>query len=300
VASGANNATGDLVINGRLNAGNLGFYKRGTGSVLLNQAATTSNAAVRIQGGTVIAGAADVLGANAELPVSAGASLRLNGFDQSARNLSGGGTVVNGSATAATLTILANGDTLFSGSLGGTGANENNFGFTKTGPSTLTLSGTSTLAGQTLAAAGTLLVTGELTASNVSVAAAAFGGTGTLGGDLNFDAASVFHVASLASPLAVAGSVSFASGFGIANLSNLDWDALDLDTPYTLISTTQVFTALDIANFGAANATPVGTGRLAYFENGSLQVVVVIPEPATAMLGGLGLLALLRRRRRRS
>ena len=38
------------------------------------------------------------------------------------------------------------------------------------------------------------------------------------------------------------------------------------------------------------------SGRLAYFQNGSLKLVV-IPEPGVALLGGLGLLALLRRRR---
>jgi hypothetical protein len=44
------------------------------------------------------------------------------------------------------------------------------------------------------------------------------------------------------------------------------------------------------------NAASVGTGRSACFQNGSLQVVV-IPEPRAALLGGLGVLMLLRRRR---
>jgi autotransporter-associated beta strand protein len=297
VASGAATATGDLVINGRLNVGNLGFYKRGAGSVRLNQAATASNAAVQIQGGMVIAGAANVLGANANLPISAGASLRLSGFDQAARNLSGAGRVVNGSATAATLTISSVADTTFSGVLGGTGADENNFGFTKTGSSTLTLSGTSTLEGPTLVSAGTLLITGALSNSDVTVDAnATVGGTGTIGGDLDLNPNSLFRVVDLNDALSVTGTVTFGPGFGIANLLGLDWDALDLDTPYTIISSTQTFTASDIANFGIANAANVGAGRQAYFQSGSLQVVV-IPEPGVTLLGGLGLLALLRRRR---
>jgi fibronectin-binding autotransporter adhesin len=156
VASGASTATGDLVIHGRLNVGNLGFYKRGTGSVLLNQAATGSNTAVRILGGTVIAGTGNVLGANADLPVSAGASLRLNGFDQAARNLSGAGAVVNGSTTATVLTVSQTDDATFSGILGGAGSNEDNFGFTKAGAAKLTLTGANTYLGDTTVTAGTL------------------------------------------------------------------------------------------------------------------------------------------------
>jgi autotransporter-associated beta strand protein len=296
-AAGTNTSTGDLVMNGRLNVGNLGFYKRGTGSLRLNQAATAANTAVRIQGGTVIAGAANVLGANAELPISAGASLRINGFDQAARNLSGAGSVVNGSATAATLTIESTAATTFSGVLGGTGTDENNFGLEKSGGSVLTLSGISTLTGDTLVSAGTLLLTGQLANSSVNVAAnAAFGGTGTVGQDLGFDTGAIFQIVDLGTPLSVGGTVSFGTGFGIANLAGIDWDSLDFNTPYTLISTAQTFTVSDIGNFGLANAAPVGTGRQAYFQNGSLQLVV-IPEPSTAILAALSTLALLRRRR---
>jgi hypothetical protein len=81
----------------------------------------------------------------------------------------------------------------------------------------------------------------------------------------------------------------------------LDWDSLDLNSPYTLISTTQTFTASDIANFGLENAAPVGTGRSAYFQSGSLQLVVV-PEPTTmALLGaGVALLGLHVARRRKA
>ncbi|MCU0797245.1 MAG: autotransporter-associated beta strand repeat-containing protein, partial [Akkermansiaceae bacterium] len=299
VESGTANATGDLTINGRLNVGNLGFYKRGAGSVLLNQAATTSNAAVRIIGGSIIAGAANVLGANAELPISAGASLRMNGFDQSARNLSGAGSVVNGSSTTTTLTISSTANTTFSGTLGGTGTNHNSLGLTKTGGSTLTLSGSSTFTGPTLVSAGTLLVTGALTDSDVTVAAGAtIGGTGTIGGDLGLNGDSFFQIASLTSALTVNGNITFGSGFGIDNLVGVDWDTVDLETAYTLISTTQTFSESSIGNFGLANAAPVGTGRFAYFENGSLRVVVTaVPETHSLLLGLAGMVLVLRRRR---
>ena len=156
VASGANTATGDLVINGRLNVGNLGFYKRGAGSVRLNQAAATGNVAVQIQGGRVIAGAANVIGENANLPISAGAVLQLNGFNQAAGNLSGAGSVVNGSATSATLALTQATDATFSGVLGGAGSNENNFALTKAGSAKLTLTGANTYTGDTTVNGGTL------------------------------------------------------------------------------------------------------------------------------------------------
>ncbi len=62
------------------------------------------------------------------------------------------------------------------------------------------------------------------------------------------------------------------------------------------MSTTTTFNDTLIENFGIDNKFAVGTDRYAYFQNGSLAVVVV-PESEAALLGGLGLLALLRRRR---
>ncbi len=88
VDAGASTATGDFTINGPLNVGSLGFYKRGGGSLLLNGTATSANTAVNVQAGTVICGTANCLGSNASVPVSAGATLNLNGFNQTIASLS--------------------------------------------------------------------------------------------------------------------------------------------------------------------------------------------------------------------
>jgi hypothetical protein len=102
----------------------------------------------------------------------------------------------------------------------------------------------------------------------------------------------------IANPLKVTGSVTFGAGFGVDNLTGIDWDSLDIGT-HTLISdTTTTFSVANIDNFGIDNKVSVGLqDRFAYFENGSL-ALVVIPESSTAMLSAAGLLGVALRRRR--
>jgi autotransporter-associated beta strand protein len=111
VDAGANTAGGDLTINGPLNVGSQGFYKRGNGSLVLAGAATSANTALNLQGGTVICGAANCIGVNAAVPLSSGTMLALNGFNQTVASLNaaagsmvsfgGTGTLTSASATLA-------------------------------------------------------------------------------------------------------------------------------------------------------------------------------------------------------
>lgn len=122
------------------------------------------------------------------------------------------------------------------------------------------------------------------------------GGGGTIAGDLTLEAGAGF-VFDLNSPLTVTGQVTLDSSFSIASLVGLD-SSVDFGT-YTLIEGTATdFAALGLQNWGIANAYDLGGGKLAYFKQGSLDVVVV-PEPATVVLltAGLGFLALRRTRR---
>jgi fibronectin-binding autotransporter adhesin len=172
---------------------------------------------------------------------------------------------------------------------------------TKTGAGTLLLSGNNTYTGTTTVSAGTLLVTGALGNTAVTVeTGAAIGGSGSLGGSLSFSTGSFLDLAmstiSLNASddiLSVAGSITL-TDFSFANL--LGWDASTAEPgTYTLI---QGGSSVVLAGSTPTVSSPFdfGNGKQGYFQQGSLQVVV-IPEPSAALLGALGLLALLRRRR---
>jgi hypothetical protein len=120
VDAGANTTTGDLILNGPLNVGSLGFLKWGTGTLRLNGTATPANKAVNVMGGPVICGAVNCVGPNARLnvgaygpsytlPNSSGTSFDLNGFSQTVTNASLGAgstlktTIYTGGTPSATV-----------------------------------------------------------------------------------------------------------------------------------------------------------------------------------------------------
>jgi len=116
--------------------------------------------------------------------------------------------------------------------------------------------------------------------------------TFTSGSELVFDPSGPLLIGS--------GTISFAEGFGIANIFGLDMDTVV--GIYTLLNETTGgdISFANLANVGSDDPFDIGGGKLAYFQRGSLEIVVV-PEPATALLGGLGIAIAawcVRRRRR--
>jgi autotransporter-associated beta strand protein len=97
VDPGANNATGDLIMNGPLNINdNLfsgGLYKRGTGSLRLNAPAAPLNSGLRLLAGSVICGVSNCVGPNALLDIRSGARFDFNGTSQTVSNALLAGTL---------------------------------------------------------------------------------------------------------------------------------------------------------------------------------------------------------------
>ncbi|WET38901.1 autotransporter-associated beta strand repeat-containing protein [Citrobacter enshiensis] len=121
--------------------------KAGLGTLTLS-AVNTYTGDTLVNGGTLKAGIANAFAQSANVAVASGATLDLNSYNQTARNLSGAGNVTLGSAM---LTENAVSDTTFSGTLNGTG------GLTKTGSGVFTLSGSNSYSGGTTISAGTLV-----------------------------------------------------------------------------------------------------------------------------------------------
>ncbi|MCP5547376.1 MAG: autotransporter-associated beta strand repeat-containing protein [Akkermansiaceae bacterium] len=201
-----------------------------------------------------------------------------------AANVESGGAVIDTNGSAADVVVSQN---LLDAGGGG--------GLTKQGAGTLVLGGANTYTGATVVSAGSLFVTGSLGGGAVSVAnGATIGGGGSLDGNLSLDAGAKFAF-SETDTLSVTGTVSLDPSFGVDDLVGLS--AATADGTYTLIDTTATdFSALNIQNWGEANKYTLGANKFAWFEQGSLDLVV-IPEPGAALLGSIGLLTLLRRRR---
>jgi fibronectin-binding autotransporter adhesin len=277
----------------------------GTSRVLFGTATNTYSGTTSINSNGILQLSDGTATATSFIPDGSAVTVNSGAFLKLAKG--GNSETIGGLTGAGTVEAISGDDTLIVGSGDATssfgGALKNNGGtlaLTKTGADTLTLTGAShNYSGATTVSAGTLLVNGALGNTPVTVdATGTIGGTGSLGGSLSFGATSVLKVIDFNDPLAVADSITFGSGFGIANLTGIDWDTLNLNTPYPVLATIQTFGTADIANFGVANAASVGSGnRTAFFTNGSL-AVVVIPEPATALLGALGLIGMTLRRRR--
>ncbi|MCD1125452.1 autotransporter-associated beta strand repeat-containing protein [Jinshanibacter sp. LJY008] len=120
--------------------------KAGEGTLQLSKANSYSGATL-INGGTLLAGNANVIANSSQLAIAAGATFNLNNFDQRINNLSGGGNVVLGDAV---LTTNHSTDTTFSGVISGAGS------LNKTGNGVLLLTGDNIYAGGTTITSGTL------------------------------------------------------------------------------------------------------------------------------------------------
>lgn len=243
--------------------------------------------------------------------------------------------LTNSSGTLSTLTVNTTADqtfglttSSFSGSQNYTGLITGNIALVKEGTAQLTLSGTNTYTGATTVSAGTLVINGNISTSSTTVQ-----NGGTIAGSGTTGSLTINNGGTLA-PGTSPGTLTVSGDLGLNDLSIL---AFEFDPFNTAVGSGVNDLVTGISNFtldGLLNVTATsgsfsgvtsGTWRLFGYsgiltdntltlnsmpsldsgyswslDTGTAGQVnlVVVPEPRAALLGGLGMLALLRRRRR--
>ena len=260
--------------NGKLTLTGTSTYTGSTtvssGTLAVSGGLATSS--VSVAGGVFNALVADLLPNTASLSVSSG-KYQLGGDDTVNTFTITGGELAGTGYTLTASTYNLNGGTV-SANLG---AGTVNIG------GTVQITGTTSVSGTASVTTGELVVDSLMNGS-VSVATGAqLGGTGTINGNVSFSQNALFTF-NAAAPLTVTGSVSFTNpaDFGVNDIIGLS--SSTAEGTYTLIA--GLVDTSGLANLGSANAYSLGGGKSAYFQQGSLQLVVV-PEPsALAVVGG--------------
>ena len=317
VLAGTNTYSGATTVNlGTLKVGASGAIPNGTGqgNVVLNGGATAG--VFDVNGfNTTINGLAGTTGAVVGQVVnnSSGAKTLTVGNGNATGSFAGvikdnsgsGGTLaltktgsgtqtLSGANTYSGLTTISGGSLALGtgGSItnsSGVALNSGNFNVTAVAGGTYSLSALQALTGSG-SVTGNLDVAGHLAIGSSP-------GTIDFSGNLGLDTSTVsdfqFTLASFVANSydlahSTTGTVSFG---GILNL------LFDGSTAYTTNTSVKIFDFAGYAgSFSTVNFTGLATGQEATFD-ATTGLVTVIPEPRVALLGGLGLLALLRRRR---
>ena len=259
--------------------------KAGAGTLILSRVNTYSGATT-INAGTLRAGIVNAFAQSNSVIVASGATLDLNGFAQTAQNLSGAGTVTLGSAA---LTAQNTGNTVFSGVIGGSGS------LTKTGTGTLTLSGTNTYTGGTTVTAGTLQIgnggtSGSIAGNIVNNAALIFNrsnsfsysgvisGSGTVtktgAGTLTLSGINTYAGGTTVSAGILTATSGSALGTGtVTNNATLNLDFGSASTLANVLAGTGALTKTGagiatLTGGGSAGAVSVNAGTLTYGQSG--------------------------------
>ena len=318
---GGNQATGNSTFSGTLTLGRTaslqsnggtvsftntisgagGVTKTGGGTVVLSHA-NSYQGATNVSTGTLRTGAIGALPSTTDVTVQT--TLDLAGYNQTINSLSGGGSVALGSAQ---LTV---GSGTFAGPISGTSGS-----LSKTGAGTLTLTGTNSYTGATSVAQGILLVNGQHNNGGTYTVSsgATLGGSGSIYAPVNIQNGGYFSPGQSIGQMNVYNNVDLDGTLKIeadAMMKQIDLLAVsglditnatvDFDIAGILYQEAYVFGAYNLLTGSCfANVIDLPEGYMIDYDynGGKALALVVVPEPATICLLGLGALGLLRRKR---
>lgn len=317
-------AGGTLVLNGDV-AGSTGrLTKIGGGTLIASGSNSTSgfrlgiaDAATRADGGTLILTAAAASGTGqlqfnygtleATAPLTFANGLAIGGRSgalavlggTNAMVFSGASNFYRGSATSGYLRFDVNNSTSLNGPIGPTnGSGTASEGIMIGGSGSLAINGNALALVDmiTLTDAVDLLVGGTLGGPVTVGPGSVIGGNGLINGSLHLDSGAAF-IFDPTKTLTVNGAVVTFGGFGVVDL--VGFSPAVPNGRYTLIDGIATTSTTNLLNIGPANAYVLGGGRSAYFEIGSLTLLVV-PEPSGLVLATGALLAVAVARRKRA
>lgn len=223
-----------------------------TNAITLTNAGNAYTGTTTVAGGTLRAGAANVIDNSSQVTLNSGTTFDLNGLNQSLNNLNGGGSVTLG---AGNLTENTTGSVTFGGVINGTGA------VTSAGPGTWVLTGNNGWTGGTTISGGVLQL-------------GAGGTSGSLVGNVVNNAAMVIN---RSDDVTLAGVIS-GSGSVTQNSSAAGTTTLTGNNTWTGATTVQQGT-LRLGNGGtsgglaAASAVTINSGATLAFDRSNLLTV---------------------------
>lgn len=334
--SGALPGATEITLSGTLNTDDTGVSSGGfhtaLGAITFNGGTLTT-----ARGGNTTTFQSYALNGTITVSGSSAASITSTGLDTSGNgiHLANNAASVNRTFNVADVTGDANADLTVSARLLDSSANAGASGLTKTGAGTMVLEATNSYTGATDVSEGRLVINGSISTSTTTVSAGAtISGSGTTGA-LTVASNGFIAPGNSAGVLTVDGGLTLAGTYlwELTALSTstrgTDFDGLTVTSG--VIDLTGATLGLNLSTFAPSSAgfwqtDQVWSGILLNEGNGTLignfgsidnsgwdslgmfsttatnsgvdLVWTAIPEPSVALLGGLGMLVLLRRRRR--